>query len=136
MATFTRDFREAGADTITDFNPNEDVLDFTSINEGRAPEEFQRGAADRARAFNDGRIVDAQGPGVSLAEVDGGTMISAGGGLIPTFGAVDISNFKLISANTKRLFRSDQSTSAVFLVTGIPRNSFLPNCRSFPNTIY
>jgi len=31
-------------------------------------------------------------------------------GLIPTFGAVDISNFKLISANTKRLFRSDQST--------------------------
>jgi len=80
MATFTRDFREAGADTITDFNPNEDVLDFTSINEGRAPEEFQRGAADRARAFNDGRIVDAQGPGVSLAEVNGGTMISAGEG--------------------------------------------------------
>ena len=51
-------------------------------------------------------------------------MISAGGGLIPTFGAVDISHFRLISANTKRLFRSDQSTSAVFLVTGIPRNSF------------
>ncbi len=80
MAIFTRDFREVGADSITDFNPNEDVLDFTSINEGRAPEEFQRGAADRARAFNDGRIVDAQGPGVSLAEVDGGTMISAGEG--------------------------------------------------------
>ena len=38
-------------------------------------------------------------------------MISAGGGLIPTFGAVDISHFRLISANTKRLFRSDQSTS-------------------------
>ncbi len=33
-------------------------------------------------------------------------------GLIPTFGAVDISHFRLISANTKRLFRSDQSTSA------------------------
>ncbi len=32
-------------------------------------------------------------------------------GLIPTFGAVDISHFRLISANTKRLFRSDQSTS-------------------------
>ena len=77
-----------------------------------------------------------QRPLLTLAEVDGGTMISAGGGLIPTFGAVDISHFRLISANTKRLFRSDQSTSAVFLVTRIPRNSFLPNCRSFPNTIY
>ena len=33
--------------------------------------------------------------------------------MIPTFGAVDISHFRLISANTKRLFRSDQSTSPV-----------------------
>jgi hypothetical protein len=63
-------------------------------------------------------------------------MISAGGGLIPTFGAVDISHFRLIFANTKKIFRSYQSISAVFLVTGIPRNSFLPNCRSFPNSIY
>ena len=47
--------------------------------EGR-PEEFQRGAGDRARAFNDGKIVDAQGDGVSLTEADGGTLISAGEG--------------------------------------------------------
>ena len=50
----------------------------------RGPEEFQRGAAsqfgDRARAFNDGKIVDVQGEGVSLAEVNGGTLISAGEG--------------------------------------------------------
>ena len=84
MAIFTQEFRSASVDTIATFDPSQDVIDFTSLNAGRGPEEFQRGAAnqfgDRARAFNDGKIVDAQGEGVSLAEVNGGTMISAGEG--------------------------------------------------------
>ena len=57
------------------------MIDFSSLNAGRGPEDFQRGTEGvRARAFNDGLIVDRQGDGVSLAEADGGTLISAGEG--------------------------------------------------------
>ena len=81
MAIFTQDFRSASVDTIATFDPSQDVIDFSSVNAGRSIEDFQRGAGtNRARAFNDGKIVDAQGEGVSLAEVNGGTMISAGEG--------------------------------------------------------
>jgi len=86
MANFTRDFREVGADTITDFNPNEDVLDFKSKNEGRPPEDFRAQGEgrssdfERARAFNDDLIVSREGDGVSLVETDGGTLITAGEG--------------------------------------------------------
>ena len=80
MAVFTQNFLTPGSGTIANFNPQQDVIDFTSVNAGRSPEEFQRGAGDRARAFNDGKIVDAQGDGVSLTEADGGTLISAGEG--------------------------------------------------------
>ena len=80
MAIFTQNFRTPGSDTITGFNPDEDVIDFTSVNAGRGPEDFQRGAVDTARAFNDGKIVDLRGDGVSLTEIDGGTLISAGEG--------------------------------------------------------
>ena len=84
MTVFAQNFLTPGSDTIASFNPQQDVIDFTSVNAGRGPEEFQRGAdsqfGDRARAFNDGKIVDAQGDGVSLTEADGGTLISAGEG--------------------------------------------------------
>ena len=80
MAIFTQDFRSASVDTIATFDPSQDVIDFSSVNAGRSIEDFQRGAGTRSRAFNDGKIVDAQGEGVSLAEVNGGTMISAGEG--------------------------------------------------------
>ena len=84
MTIFNQNFRTPGSEIITNFDPGQDVIDFSSLNAGRAPEDFQRGAGDseggRARAFNDGLIVDRQGDGVSLAEADGGTLISAGEG--------------------------------------------------------
>ena len=80
MAIFTQSFVTLGSDTIASFNPQQDVIDFTSVNAGRGPEDFQRGAVDTARAFNDGKIVDLRGDGVSLTEIDGGTLISAGEG--------------------------------------------------------
>ena len=80
MTIFNQDFRTPGSETIASFNPQQDVIDFTSVNAGRGPEDFQRGAVDTARAFNDGKIVDLRGDGVSLTEIDGGTLISAGEG--------------------------------------------------------
>ena len=80
MTIFNQDFRTPGSETIENFNPQQDVIDFTSVNAGRGPEDFQRGAVDTARAFNDGKIVDLRGDGVSLTEIDGGTLISAGEG--------------------------------------------------------
>ena len=81
MTIFNQDFRTPGSEIITNFDPGQDVIDFSSLNAGRGPEDFQRGTEDvRARAFNDGLIVDRQGDGVSLAEADGGTLISAGEG--------------------------------------------------------
>ena len=80
MTIFNQDFRTPGSEVITNFDPGQDVIDFTSVNAGRPPEDFQQGAGERARAFNDGLIVNRQGDGVSLVETDGGTMISAGEG--------------------------------------------------------
>ena len=81
MTIFNQDFRTSGSEIITDFDPGQDVIDFSSVNAGRGTEDFQRGAeGGRARSFNDGLIVDRQGDGVSLAEADGGTLISAGEG--------------------------------------------------------
>ena len=80
MAIFVQNFRTPGSETIANFNPQQDVIDFTSVNAGRPPEDFQQGAGERARAFNDGLIVNRQGDGVSLVETDGGTLISAGEG--------------------------------------------------------
>ena len=81
MTIFNQDFRTPDSEIITNFDPGQDVIDFTSLNAGRPPEDFQRGAAgSRAREFNDDLIVDRQGDGVSLVETDGGTMISAGDG--------------------------------------------------------
>ena len=80
MAIFAQNFLTPGSDTIARFNPQQDIIDFTSVNAGRGPEDFQRGAVDTARAFNDGKIVDLRGDGVSLTEIDGGTLISAGEG--------------------------------------------------------
>ena len=80
MTIFNQDFRTPGSEVITNFDPGQDVIDFSSVNAGRPPEDFQQGAGERARAFNDGLIVDRQGDGVSLVETDGGTLISAGEG--------------------------------------------------------
>ena len=80
MTIFNQNFRTPGSEIITNFDPGQDVIDFTSVNAGRPPEDFQQGAGERARAFNDGLIVNRQGDGVSLVETDGGTMISAGEG--------------------------------------------------------
>ena len=80
MTIFNQDFRTPGSEVITNFDPGQDVIDFTSVNAGRPPEDFQQGAGERARAFNDGLIVNRQGDGVSLVETDGGTLISAGEG--------------------------------------------------------
>ena len=70
MTIFNQDFRTPGSETIASFNPQQDVIDFTSVNAGRGPEDFQRGAVDTARAFNDGKIVDLLDDGVSLTEID------------------------------------------------------------------
>ena len=51
--TFIQDFGQPGEDTITDFNPNQDVIDFGGLND-----------------FED----------ISISEVDGNTLISAGEG--------------------------------------------------------
>ena len=51
--TFIQDFGQPGEDTITDFNPNQDVLDFSGLND------FEN---------------------ISISEVDGNTLISAGEG--------------------------------------------------------
>ena len=80
MAIFAQNFLTPGSDTIASFNPQQDVIDFTSVNAGRDPEDFQRGAVNRARDFNDGKIVDALSDDVSLTEIDGGTLISVVGG--------------------------------------------------------
>ncbi|PPR35744.1 MAG: Leukotoxin, partial [Alphaproteobacteria bacterium MarineAlpha9_Bin6] len=80
MTIFNQDFRTPGSEVITNFDPGQDVIDFTSVNAGRPPEDFQQGVGERARAFNDGLIVNRQGDGVSLVETDGGTLISAGEG--------------------------------------------------------
>jgi len=80
MTIFNQDFRTPGSEAITNFDPGQDVIDFTSVNAGRPPEDFQQGVGERARAFNDGLIVNRQGDGVSLVETDGGTLISAGEG--------------------------------------------------------
>ena len=61
MTIFNQDFRTPGSDAIENFNPQQDVIDFTSVNAGRPPEDFQRGAVNTARAFNDGKIVDLRG---------------------------------------------------------------------------
>ena len=71
MTIFNQDFSTPGSGAIENFNPQQDVIDFTSVNAGRAPESFQRGAVNRARDFNDGKIVDALSDGVSLTETDG-----------------------------------------------------------------
>ena len=81
MTIFNQNFRTPGSEIITNFDPGQDVIDFTSVNAGRPPEDFRQGAeGDRARAFNDDLIVNRQGDGVSLVETDGGTLISAGEG--------------------------------------------------------
>ena len=80
MTIFNQDFRTPGSEVITNFDPGQDVIDFTSVNAGRPPEDFQQGVGERARAFNDGLIVNRQGDGVSLVETDGGTLIMAGEG--------------------------------------------------------
>ena len=51
--TFIQDFGEPGEDTIADFNPNQDVIDFSGLND------FEN---------------------VSVSEVDGNTLISVGEG--------------------------------------------------------
>jgi len=51
--TFIQDFGQPGEDTITDFNPNQDVIDFSGLND-----------------FED----------ISISEVDGSTLISVGEG--------------------------------------------------------
>ena len=86
MAIFTQNFRTPGSEIITNFVPGQDVIDFTSVNAGRPPEDFRaqgegRSAGfERARAFNDDLIVSREGDGVSLVETDGGTLITAGEG--------------------------------------------------------
>ena len=70
MTIFAQNLLTPGSETIANFNPQQDVIDFTSVNAGRDPEDFQRGAVNRARAFNDGKIVDSLGDGVSLTEID------------------------------------------------------------------
>ena len=86
MTIFNQNFRTPGSEIITNFDPGQDVIDFTSVNAGRPPEDFRATGEGRssdfrrARDFNDDLIVDRTGDGVSLVETDGGTLISSGEG--------------------------------------------------------
>ena len=48
MTIFNQDFRTPGSEVITNFDPGQDVIDFTSVNAGRPPEDFQQGVGERA----------------------------------------------------------------------------------------
>ena len=62
MTIFNQNFRTPGSEIITNFDPGQDVIDFTSLNAGRPPEDFLKGVSsqsdegNRARTFNDGLI--------------------------------------------------------------------------------
>ena len=41
MTIFNQNFRTPGSEIITNFDPGQDVIDFTSLNAGRPPEDFR-----------------------------------------------------------------------------------------------